>query len=86
MVGTRWLFQTYRSIDGVDPFQHELTDDVSARDRRLAVRLDARWKVPRLPLRVIAALERVDREGRLAGTQVRAAPEIRSSLSLGYGF
>jgi hypothetical protein len=73
------------SWNGLDRFEADLTNNVSAVDTRTRFLVKAAWRLPAVPVRVFAAVEGIHRWGRIG--DVRAASrETRTFAGLSYLF
>ncbi len=82
-VGLR--YSIYGSIEGLDRFQYEVTDDFHLKDQRFVFSLDAGLRVPSLPIEVWASYEAVNRHGSIKDL-ARRDIEDRFSICVGYAF
>ena len=78
-------YQAYDSIEGLDRFQKEVTDDFNINDSRLSYKLGIRLNIPGTPVEVLGSFEGVDRAGRIRDVE-RQRLENRYSLGLNYRF
>jgi hypothetical protein len=60
------------SVEGIDRFQADITDDGNAVDTRVRYLFKASWKLPGLPLRIYAAHEGLRRWGRINDVEGRS--------------
>jgi hypothetical protein len=82
-VGLR--YSIYGSIEGLDRFQYDVTDDFHLKDQRFVFSLDAGLRVPYLPIEVWASYEAVNRHGTIKDL-ARRDIEDRFSICVGYAF
>ncbi len=82
-VGLR--YSLYGSIEGLDRFQDEVTDDFHLKDQRFVFSLDAGLRMPYLPIEIWARYEAVDRHGTIKDVALRDI-EDRFSICVGYAF
>jgi hypothetical protein len=73
------------SADSRDRFQSDITNNVSSKDTRTRFLVKAGWRLPRVPVRVLVALEGIHRWGRI-GDVTAASQETRTYAGLGYLF
>ncbi len=78
-------FQLWDSIEGLDRFQDDLTEDGDADDSRIRFLAGIDWAVPRMPLRVFVTYETLRRRGRIGETEVRGL-ETRGYAGLRFFF
>lgn len=78
-------YSTYGSIEGLDRFQSEVTDDFHLTDTRFTCRLEAAFRLPGAPVEVSASYEGIDRRGTIKDVR-RRDYENRFSIWVGYKF
>jgi hypothetical protein len=61
----RASFGAWRSVDGLDRFQNEITNNAHLDDNRCRYLLGAGWKLPRIPLELYVKYEGIHRWGRV---------------------
>jgi hypothetical protein len=83
--GGRLRYSTYGSIEGLDRFQDEVTDDFHLKDARLACRLEAAVQLPWVPVEVLASYEGIGRRGTIKDI-CRRDFEDRYSVYVSYKF
>ncbi|HEX2694281.1 MAG TPA: DUF3943 domain-containing protein, partial [Acidobacteriota bacterium] len=83
--GGRLSYSTYGSIEGLDRFQGEVTDDFHLKDARFAGRLEAAVRLPWAPVEVLASYEGIGRRGTIKDIRRRDF-EDRYSLCVSYKF
>jgi hypothetical protein len=84
-LGGRLRYSTYGSINGLDRFQSEITDDFHLKDDRLACRLEAAVRLPWAPVEVLASYEGIGRRGTIKDVRRRDLEE-RYSVYVSYKF
>ncbi len=84
-IGADLRYSTYGSIEGLDRFQGEVTDDFHLKDGRFFCRLEAAVRLPWAPVEVQASYEGIDRCGTIKDFRRRDF-EDRYALCLGYKF
>ncbi len=84
-LGADLRYSTYGSIEGLDRFQGEVTDDCHLKDGRFACRLEAGVRLPWAPVEVSASYEGIDRRGTIKDVR-RRDYEDRFSVCFGYRF
>ncbi len=65
-------FQAFESIEGLDRFQADITDDFDLDDSRFRYLVGIDWRLSRLPLRIFCKFEGIRRWGRLHEIEVRS--------------
>ena len=88
--GNLWLrglasAHIWDSWDGLDRFQDELTNDVSAADSRTRYLVKAGWTIPSISVRAFVALEGIHRWGEI-GDITAASQETRTFAGVSYLF
>jgi hypothetical protein len=83
--GGRLRYSTYGSIEGLDRFQDDVTDDFHLTDARLACRLEAAVRLPWAPVEVLASYEGIGRRGTIKDVR-RHDFEKRYSIYVSYKF
>ena len=88
--GNLWLrglasAHIWDSWDGLDRFQDELTNDVSAVDTRTRYLVKAGWTIPSISVRAFVALEGIHRWGEI-GDVTAASQETRTFAGVSYLF
>lgn len=78
-------YHAWDSIEGLDRFQDDLTDDGNVEDSRTRYLLKAGWRVPKQRVRLFFALEEVRRWGRIADVEA-SGRETRTYAGLSYLF
>ena len=78
-------YQAYGSLDGLDRFQKEITDDFHLRDTRLIYRIGAAFRIPGTPVEIHGHYEGIDRRGVIKDTRHRNL-EHRYALFMSYTF
>ena len=78
-------YQTFDSVEGLDRFQADITDDCDLDDSRFRYLVGIDWRLPRLPLRIFFKFEGIRRWGRLHDIEVRGQ-EKRAFAGLVYFF
>jgi hypothetical protein len=78
-------YQRFHSIQGLDRFQNDLTDDSRLDDSRLVYSTGLSLAIPRAPLFIALNLEGVDRWGRFHEVSV-SNREVRFFYQLGVQF
>ncbi len=84
-LGADLRYSTYGSIEGLDRFQSEVTDDFHMKDGRFFCRLEAAVRLPWAPVEVMASYEGIDRRGTIKDVRRRDF-EDRYALCVGYKF
>jgi hypothetical protein len=83
--GGRLRYSTYGSIEGLDRFQNDITDDFHLKDDRLACRLEAAVRLPWAPVEVLASYEGIGRRGTAKDVRRRDF-EDRYAVCVAYKF
>ncbi len=83
--GTRWRYQTYRSLNNSERFPSDVTQDFPVRDGRWTGLLSLKWIIPGTWLGLTASVEWVGRDGKIEATYVDSL-ELRTVFGLIYGF
>ena len=78
-------FQAYGSVDGLDRFQNEVTDDFHLTDTRLTYRVGAALRIPDTPVELYGSFEGIDRRGVIKDIR-HGSLENRYTLFLSYKF
>jgi hypothetical protein len=78
-------YSTYGSIEGLDRFQDEVTDDFHLKDERFACRLEAAVRLAGAPVEVLASYEGIGRRGTIKDVRRRDF-EDRYSVTVSYTF
>jgi hypothetical protein len=78
-------YQWFSSIEGIDRFQEQVTDDSPLRDSRLACHASLSLAIPRTPLFLSLNLENIERHGRFHDVRVRNN-DLRFFYKLGFSF
>jgi hypothetical protein len=78
-------YRHFGSIQGLDRYQHDVTDDSRLRDSRLVAHIRASVQVPKSPIFAAVKVEAIDRRGSFHETTARAH-ETRVSYEVGIGF
>jgi len=73
------------SVEGIDRFQDDITDDANAVDTRVRYLLRVGWKLPGTPLRIFAAHEGLRRWGRIGDVEGRSF-ETKTGAGLSFLF
>jgi hypothetical protein len=83
--GGRLHYSTYGSIEGLDRFQDEITDDFHLKDDRLDCRVEASILLPGIPVELLAGYEMIGRHGTIKDISRRDF-EDRFSFCVSYRF
>jgi len=83
--GGRLRYSAYGSIEGLDRFQGEVTDDFHLKDKRLACRIEAAVRLPGAPFEVLASYEGIGRRGTIKDVRRRDF-EDRYAFCVAYKF
>jgi len=78
-------YQWFSSIEGIDRFQEQVTDDSHLRDSRLACHAGLSLAIPRTPLFLSLNLENIERRGRFHDVSIRNN-DLRFFYKLGVSF
>jgi hypothetical protein len=78
-------YQAYNSIEGLDRFQKEVTDDFHLADTRLTYRIGAALRIPGTPVELYGSYEGIDRQGVIRETR-HSSLENRYTLFVSYRF
>ncbi len=78
-------YSAYGSIEGLDRFQEEITDDFHLKDERFACRLEAAVRLPWAPVELQANYEGINRHGVIKDVDRRDF-EDRFSFCVSYAF
>jgi len=78
-------YQAYGSMDGLDRFQKEVTDDFHLTDTRLTYRIGAALRLPGTPVELYGSYEGIDRRGVIKDTR-NGSLENRYTLFVSYKF
>ena len=70
-LGGRLSYSTYGSIEGLDRFQDEITDDFHMKDDRFAFRFETAVRLPGAPVEVLASYEGIGRHGAIKDVRRR---------------
>jgi hypothetical protein len=75
----------FNSVEGLDRYQSDMSDDSRLHDARLALGLDVTVLVPRTPAFAFLGIERIDRRGRFHDVDERSH-ETRVTWQFGVRF
>ena len=78
-------YQAYGSVDGLDRFQKEVTDDFHLTDTRLTYRIGAALRIPGTPVELYGSYEGIDRRGVIKDTR-HGNLENQYTLFMSYKF
>jgi hypothetical protein len=78
-------YQAYGSVDGLDRFQNEVTDDFHLTDTRLTYRIGAALRLPGTPVELYGSYEGIDRRGVIKDIR-HGSLEKRYTLFMSYKF
>jgi hypothetical protein len=78
-------YQAYGSVDGLDRFQKEVTDDFHLTDTRLTYRIGAALRLPGTPVELYGNYEGIDRRGIIKDTR-HGSLENKYTLFVSYKF
>ena len=78
-------YQAYGSMDGLDRFQEEVTDDFHLTDTRLTYRIGAALRIPGTPVELYGSYEGIDRRGVIKDIR-HGSLENRYTLFMSYKF
>lgn len=78
-------YQAYGSMDGLDRFQKEVTDDFHLTDTRLTYRIGAALRIPGTPVELYGSYEGIDRRGVIKDIR-HGSLENRYTLFMSYKF
>ncbi len=79
------MYQAYRSIQGLDRFQPDITNDILVKDSRFLFRVGTALRIPGTPVEILARYEGIDRIGILGKTEL-SKPENRYAVYVSYRF